>query len=159
MQPLQCDSRLSDAKHNSIAHAAAARSNHDAAIPLRSANIKLQDPSFGAKLPSNSKSWRDENEAFVRGFLQIPRVEEMKMKLSCEAPLKFYSMKRWKRRFRAKHPSNAKSWRDENEAFVRGFLQIPRVEEMKTKLGSWYREENNVVEKCLTRDANAVGSW
>ena len=37
MQPPQCDSRLSAAKRNSITHAAAARSNLDAAIPLRSA--------------------------------------------------------------------------------------------------------------------------
>ena len=39
MQPLQCDSRLSDAKHNSITLAATAARNDDAAIPLRSANI------------------------------------------------------------------------------------------------------------------------
>ena len=38
MLPLQCDLRLSAAKRNSITHAAAARSNLDAAIPLRSAD-------------------------------------------------------------------------------------------------------------------------
>ena len=42
MQPLQCDSQLSDAKHNSITLAAAAARNVDAAIPLRSANTELQ---------------------------------------------------------------------------------------------------------------------
>ena len=109
--PLQCDLRLSAAKRNSITHAAAARSNLDAAIPLRSANIELQNASFRARLPSNSKSrceneafvrcffqifssWRDENEAFVRGFLQIPRFEEMKAKLSCKASFKLQELKR-----------------------------------------------------------------
>ena len=48
----------------------------------------------------------DENEAFVRGFLRIPRVEETLQGMKI----------------------------DENEAFVRGFLRIPRVEEVKTKL-------------------------
>ena len=43
MQPLQCDSRLSDAKHNSITLAAAATRNDDATIPLRFANIELQN--------------------------------------------------------------------------------------------------------------------
>ena len=32
-----------------------------------------------------------ESEAFVRGILQIPLVEEMKAKLSCEASFKFNS--------------------------------------------------------------------
>ena len=43
MQPVQCDSRLSHVKHKSITHAAAAARNDDAAIPLRSANIELQN--------------------------------------------------------------------------------------------------------------------
>ena len=58
----------------------------------------------------------------------------MKTKLSCEASFKFQELKIWKRRFRARPPSNSKTWRYENEAFVRGLLQIPPVEEMKTKL-------------------------
>ena len=36
-----------------------------------------------------------ENEAFVRGFFQIPAVEEMKTKLSCEASFKFQEVKKW----------------------------------------------------------------
>ena len=96
--------------------------------------LKKWKRSFRARLPSTSKSWRDENEAWVRGFLQIPKVEEMKTKLSCDASFKFQKSKRWKRSFRAMHPSNSKSWRDKNEAFVRCFLQIPKVEEIKTKL-------------------------
>ena len=42
MQPLQCDSRRSDAKHNSITLAAAAARNVDAATPLRSADTEFQ---------------------------------------------------------------------------------------------------------------------
>ena len=75
-----------------------------------------------------------ENEAFVRGILQIPRVEDMKTKLSCEASFKFQQLKIWKRSFRARLLSHSASWRCENEACVRGFLQIPRVEDVKTKL-------------------------
>ena len=42
MQPLHCDSRLSDAKHNSITLAAAAARNVDAAIPLQSADTEFR---------------------------------------------------------------------------------------------------------------------
>ena len=58
----------------------------------------------------------------------------MKTKLSCEASFKFQKWKMWKQSFRARLLSNSSNWRDENEAFVRGFLQIPRVEEMKTTI-------------------------
>ena len=43
MQPLQYDLRSSAAKDNSITHAAAAPSNLDAAIPMRSAVAQLQN--------------------------------------------------------------------------------------------------------------------
>ena len=43
MQPLQYDLRRSAAKDNSITHAAAAPSNLDAAIPMRSAATELQN--------------------------------------------------------------------------------------------------------------------
>ena len=43
MQPLQYDLRDPAAKDNSITHAAAARSNLDAAITMRSAEIELQN--------------------------------------------------------------------------------------------------------------------
>ena len=43
MQPFQYDLRSSAAKDNSIAHAAAAPSNLDAAIPMRSAVTQLQN--------------------------------------------------------------------------------------------------------------------
>ena len=43
MQPLQYDLRSPAAKDNSITHAAVARSNLDAAIPMRSAKTELQN--------------------------------------------------------------------------------------------------------------------
>ena len=43
MQPLQCDLRDPAAKDNSITHAATARSNLDAAIPMRSTVTELQN--------------------------------------------------------------------------------------------------------------------
>ena len=43
MQPLQYDLRCSAAKDNSITYAAAAPSNLDAAIPMRSAEAQLQN--------------------------------------------------------------------------------------------------------------------
>ena len=43
MQPFEYDLRSSAAKDNSITHAAAAPSNLDAAIPMRSAETELQN--------------------------------------------------------------------------------------------------------------------
>ena len=43
MQPVQDDLRSPAAKDNSITHAAKARSNLDAAIPMRSAETELQN--------------------------------------------------------------------------------------------------------------------
>ena len=43
MHPLQYDLRCSAAKDNSITHAAAARSNLDTAITMRSAETELQN--------------------------------------------------------------------------------------------------------------------
>ena len=43
MQPLQYDLRSSAAKDDSITHAAAASSNLDPAIPMRSAETELQN--------------------------------------------------------------------------------------------------------------------
>ena len=58
----------------------------------------------------------------------------MKMRLLSEATFKFQQLKIWKCCFRARRPLNSKSWRCENKAFVWGFLQIPKVEDVKTKL-------------------------
>ena len=73
-------------------------------------------------LPSNSISCRCESDAFVRCFLQISLVADVKTTLSCDASFNFETFKLWIRSFRAMLPSNPKSWRCENEAFVRGFL-------------------------------------
>ena len=55
MQPLQYDLRLSAAKDNIIPHAAAAARNLDAAIPLRSEQIELQDTN-AQRQPLETKS-------------------------------------------------------------------------------------------------------
>ena len=68
-------------------------------------------------LPSNSTSSRCDNEAFVRCFFQIRRVQDVKTKLSCDASFKFQELKIY-----------------ENEAFVRCFFQISRVEDVTTCL-------------------------
>ena len=55
-----------------------------------------------------------ENEAFVRGFLQIPLVEEMKTKLSCEASFKFQEVKKWTHLFNAAVPMHKVSQHMQN---------------------------------------------
>ena len=63
-----------------------------------------------------------------------PTVEDVKTRLLCEMPFQFQQLKMWKLSFCARHPSNSNSRRCENEAFVRDILQIPTVEDVKTKL-------------------------
>ena len=96
--------------------------------------LKMWKRSFRARHPSNSTSWRCENEAFVRDILQIPTVEDVKLKLSCENSFKFQQLKMWKHCLPTTHPSNSNSWRCENQAFVRDILQIPTVVDVKSKL-------------------------
>ena len=100
---------------------------------------KMWNQSFRARPPSKSERGRYENEAFVRDFLQnrqIPKVEEVKTKLSRETSLKIWKWKMWKRSFCARLPPDSDSWRCENKAFVRDLCQIRTVEDVKTKL-SW----------------------
>ena len=95
---------------------------HQRAIPLRSRSelgpgslykfpqLKMWKRSFRARLPSNSfhvktKLWC---KLPSNSFLQIPTVEDVKTKLSCEPSFKFL-------------PSNS-------------FLQLPTLEDVKTKL-------------------------
>ena len=60
---------------------------------------------------------RENLSAFLRGFLRSPtKVEDMKMKLSCEACFKFRELKMWKRSLHERHPPNSKSWRSQIEA-------------------------------------------
>ena len=84
----------------------------EASFKLQKLNVWKR--SFRARLPSNSKSWRFENKAFVRGFLQIPRVEEMKTKLSCEASFKFQEVKKWPHLFSAAVPMHRVSQHMQN---------------------------------------------
>ena len=57
----------------------------------------------------------------------------IKTKLSCDASVKFQELKMFNRRFRAMLPSNSMPW-FVNAAFVGGFLQIPKVDDVKMKL-------------------------
>ena len=45
----------------------------------------------------------------------------VKMKLSCDASFKFQELKMWKRRFRARLPSNSQSWRCQNMSSTQQF--------------------------------------
>ena len=113
---------------------------------------KMWKRSSHARLPSNSNSSRCDNAAFVREFPQNLKVEDVKPqlscvlceasfkiwrwkpKLSCETSFKIRELKMWKRSFRARISSKSDSWRCENEAFVRDFLQNLKVEDVKPKL-------------------------
>ena len=129
------------AKHKRTTCKNVGKETHEPSVPLRSAENELRNSSkdiakttpeqfsklscksqknyaekqrsFRARRPSNSNSWRCENKAFVRGLLQIPTVQDMKTKLSCETSFKFQKVMMW------------------NEAFVRDLLQILKVEVMK----------------------------
>ena len=48
-----------------------------------------------------------ENETFLRGVRQIPKIEDVKTKLSCDASLELQELKVWRQTFRAKHPSDS----------------------------------------------------
>ena len=65
---------------------------------------------------------------FVRDVLQIPSVEALKTKLSCETSFKFQLFKLCKQSFRARHPLNSNCSSFANEAFVRDILQIPTAQ-------------------------------
>ena len=79
MHPLQCDLRSSAAQDNSITHAAAAPSNLDAAIPMRSAGTELQNTielcamvsEIAAPKPDlDAKAEKNDFEALFKGFLK-----------------------------------------------------------------------------------------
>ena len=141
---LQCSSSNAQsvsthAKHNSTASSKKRKGHLEPSVPLRAQfeqdfTAKRRRPHPSRKranfspqrklcLPEKNTMFRAipniqiasmirENEAFVRGILQIlqlARVEEVKTTLSCEASFKLYDLKR-----------NA------NDAVVRGFLPIPR---------------------------------
>ena len=81
MQPLQYDLRDPAAKDNSITHAAVARSNLDAAIPMRSAETELQNTrelramasEIVAPKPDGSRRQSEKKtilKHFLKGFLE-----------------------------------------------------------------------------------------
>ena len=90
--------------------------------------LKMWKPSFRARLPSDSNSWRCENEAFLRGLLQIPIVEDLKTKLrnrmDLDAKAKNANFEALLKRNFQRKITMAKTWRCENKAFVQGLLQI-----------------------------------
>ena len=61
--------------------------------PQRKVRLPPKNTMFCANPNIQIASMIHENKAFVRGILQIPRVEEMKTKLSCEASFKFQEAK------------------------------------------------------------------
>ena len=101
---------------------------------LQKWKLKMWKRSFRARLPSQTESWRCENEAFERDLPPKVRVEDVKTKLSCETSLQKWKLKMWKRSFRARLPSQTESWRCENEAFERDLPPKVKVEDVKTKL-------------------------
>ena len=87
------------------------------ATSLKKWKLKMWKRSFGARPPSKSESWRCENEALVRDLPQNLKVEDVKTKLWCEASLKIWKLKMWKR-----------------SSLVQDVPQQLKVEDVKTKL-------------------------
>ena len=104
------------AKHNSTASSTKRENHVEPSVPLRAqSEVESATPKTVAhasllftapKAPFSRKNTRFranpniqmtsmmyKNGAFVRCFLQIPRVEDVKTKLSCEASLKFQEVK------------------------------------------------------------------
>ena len=53
----------------------------------------MWERNFRARPPSKCDCWRCENKAFVQDLLQKVKVEDVKMKLSCETPLEVEDVK------------------------------------------------------------------
>ena len=68
--------------------------------------------SFGVRRPSKSESWRCENEALVRDFLQEVKVEDVKTKLWCETSFKNQQLQVGKMSPEAAVPQRGGSWSD-----------------------------------------------
>ena len=139
-------------KKNSTASSKKRKSHLEPSVPLRAQNEQESNPKRRRLRPSRARtnfspqppfirknimfrsnpnsqiaSMIHENEAFVRGVLRIPRVEEMKIDENEAFVRGFLRIPRVEETLQGMKI-------DENEAFVRGFLWIPRVEEVKTKL-------------------------
>ena len=175
MQPFQYDLRCPAPKTNSITHPAAAPSNLDATITMRSAQTELQNTKelraktlpkrrlsshfhcdlerLSCKSQKNYAQKRYQNDAWtgsstagpIRPWSEHSRdrlgpvrptsfpTHHPRHVLSCKIHDFVHPLSR-KNAFRARLPSNSKCTRYENEAFVRDFLHIPSVQGMKTKL-------------------------
>ena len=79
------------------------------ARPLKNWTLKMWKQTFRARHPSKSENWRCENQAFVRDIPQSLKAKDVKAKLSCENSLKIWTLKMWKRSFRARRPSKSES--------------------------------------------------
>ena len=118
MQQFQCTKCLNTCKHNSTASSKKRKSLLESSVPVHAqteqeSNAKRRrpkpprkranfSPQRNPRLPEKNTMFRanpnikiasmiHENEAFVRGLLQIPRVEALKTRLSCKASFKFDS--------------------------------------------------------------------
>ena len=145
---LQCSSSNAQsvwthAKHNSTASSEKRKSHLKPSVTLHAqfeqdftAKRRRPKPSRKRAYFSPQRKLRlpEKTQCFMQILTFKSHTWVMKTKLSCEASFKLQKLKRWKRSFRARHPSNSKSWRDENEAFVRGILQIPRGQELNASL-------------------------
>ena len=100
---------------------------------------KMWKWSVRARLAWKSESGRCENEAFARDIPQNLKVEDVKMKRSCETSLKIWKWKMWKRSFRARHPSKKWKWKMWKRSFrarhPSNFLK-GQVVKMKPELAS-----------------------
>ena len=165
--PFQCDLRLSAAKRNGITHAAAARSNLDAAISLRSADTELQNTielcTAAHKLLrfcssktgiSTPKRKNDDFEALLKrnfkrkiiGAKIQKRVfpKHLSHVSRCHYNAIYDSQLQNAIVFRMQLPQGAtltqpfhchlQTLNCKTQAFVRGVLQIPKVENVETKL-------------------------
>ena len=83
-------------------------------------NLEVEDvkTTLSCKTSFKFESSSGENEAFVRDFPQNVKVEDAKTKLSCETSRKKWKWKMWKRRFRARLPSDFESSSGESEAWT-----------------------------------------
>ena len=88
--------------------------NRDQSDDARNRRAREPSPQRKLRLPEKTQcfvhiliqiaSMIHENEAFVQGFLRIPRVEDMKTRLSCEASFQFQELKHWTHLFNAAVP-------------------------------------------------------
>ena len=146
MHPWQCDLGLSAAKHNCIAHAAAAARKLDAAIPLRSAETDLQNTKelrtmatqIAAPKPDGSRRPRRKTtilKHYLKGFLKrkssTPKNEKKKQNNCCQSTIRhfhapmtmrFRTLSCKTQLYRARSRSSEETWRSHSTAICRDGL-------------------------------------